>query len=70
MTAPMFVTATGVGFDGLVIRQPGETFQMPAGSKASWFVPHEDEPQEPQEPVKRGPGRPKKEAEKEVDGDS
>lgn len=67
MAAPMFVTATGVGFDGLAIRQPGETFQMPAGSKGSWFEPHEDEPQEP---VKRGPGRPKKDAEKEVDGDS
>jgi hypothetical protein len=35
----MKVTATKAGFDGRRLRQPGETFDMPDGSKATWFVP-------------------------------
>ena len=34
------VRAISKGFDG-VVRNPGEVFYMPAGSKGSWFVPVE-----------------------------
>ncbi len=35
----MRVIAKKTGFDGRKIRQPGEEFDMPEGSKGSWFVP-------------------------------
>ena len=35
----MKVIATKTGFDGRKIRKEGEKFDMPEGSKASWFVP-------------------------------
>jgi hypothetical protein len=35
----MRVVANKVGFDGRKIRQPGEEFDMPEGSKGSWFAP-------------------------------
>lgn len=37
----MKVIATKTGFDGKRIRNPGDEFEMPDGSKASWFVPVE-----------------------------
>lgn len=38
----MKVIATKVGFDGKRVRQPGDEFDMPEGSKGSWFVPADD----------------------------
>lgn len=38
--ASVAVRATKKGFYG-VVRDPGEVFQVPAGSKGSWFVPVE-----------------------------
>jgi hypothetical protein len=35
----MKVVATKVGFDGKVLRQPGDAFEMPDGAKGSWFKP-------------------------------
>lgn len=37
----MQVVATGVGYDGLCIRNIGDEFPMPAGSSGSWFKPVE-----------------------------
>lgn len=34
----MEVIATKTGFDGKRVRTEGEKFEMPEGSKASWFV--------------------------------
>ena len=34
----MRVIATKPGFDGRKVRQPGEEFDMPEGSKGSWFA--------------------------------
>lgn len=34
----MRVIATAVGYDGICVRQPGEEFDMPDGSKGSWFA--------------------------------
>ena len=31
------VIAVGVGFDGIVVRNPGDTFGMPDGVVADWF---------------------------------
>ena len=31
------VIAVGVGFDGIVVRNPGDTFEMPDGVVAGWF---------------------------------
>ena len=31
------VIAVGVGFDGVVVRNPGDTFDMPDGVTAEWF---------------------------------
>lgn len=39
----MRVIATDTGFDNLAIREPGDIFEMPDGSKAPWFEPY-DEP--------------------------
>lgn len=33
----MQVKATKQGFDGRVIRYPGDVFAMPEGAKGSWF---------------------------------
>ena len=35
----MRVIATAVGYDNIVLRQPGEEFDMPDGAKGSWFRP-------------------------------
>ena len=37
----MKVIATKRGYDGVVVREEGEEFEMPDGSKASWFLPTE-----------------------------
>lgn len=31
------VRALEIGFDNLVLREPGDEFEMPKGSKAHWF---------------------------------
>lgn len=36
---PVEVVATAQGWDGKVMREPGETFEMPAGSQGKWFKP-------------------------------
>lgn len=44
----MKVIATAVGYagkDGHQLRQPGDVFEVPEGSKASWFKPVEDDEQ-------------------------
>jgi len=33
----MEVIAVNVGHDGICVRQPGESFQMPDGAVGSWF---------------------------------
>lgn len=43
----MQVIATAVGFDGLALRQPGETFEMPEGARATWFRQPSDPPPKP-----------------------
>jgi len=35
----MRVVATAPGFDNVKLREPGEEFDMPDGSKGSWFRP-------------------------------
>lgn len=35
----MKVIATTIGFDGKRVRQAGDVFDMPDGSKAAWFAP-------------------------------
>lgn len=35
----MKVIATKTGFDGKRVRNVGDEFEMPEGSKGSWFVP-------------------------------
>ena len=35
----MKVTATARGYYGK-LREPGDVFDVPTGSKATWFVPH------------------------------
>lgn len=35
----MRVIATDVGYDNVVVREVGEEFDMPEGSKAPWFKP-------------------------------
>ena len=50
----MKVTATKQGFDGKRVRQPGESFDMPEGSKASWFVPAQKVEDKPKDEAKRG----------------
>lgn len=39
----MEVVATKEGFDGIRVRQPGETFEMPDGATSTWFEAHEAE---------------------------
>ena len=39
----MRVRAIETGFDNLAIRNPGDVFDMPEGSKAPWYEPVEDE---------------------------
>lgn len=41
----MEVIATKTGFDGKRVRTEGEKFEMPEGSKASWFVKADAEKQ-------------------------
>lgn len=41
----MKVTATKVGFFGS-LRQPGESFDVPDGSKASWFMAADSAPKQ------------------------
>lgn len=52
----MKVVATKTGFDGKRIRTAGETFEMPDGSRGSWFEPVKAEkegpkPKEPKSPA-------------------
>lgn len=35
----MKVIATKKGYDGIVVREPGDEFDMKDGSKGSWFEP-------------------------------
>lgn len=42
----MRVIATKPGFSGY-LRQPGDEFEVPDGTKGSWFKPVEDEPEKP-----------------------
>lgn len=42
----MRVIATAVGFDGKQLRQPGTEFDMPDGSRGSWFTPVKVKPAE------------------------
>ena len=46
----MQVIATATGYDGQVIRKAEEEFEMPEGSKGSWFKPTVPAPK---------PGKPK-----------
>ena len=39
----MRVEATGIGFDGKKIRNPGEVFDIEDGAKGSWFKPVKSE---------------------------
>lgn len=39
MKSTIPVIATGLGYDGLQIRNTGDTFDMPEGSAGSWFEP-------------------------------
>lgn len=43
----MQVIATKEGYDGQVRRNPGEEFEMPDGSKGTWFKPVKDEADKP-----------------------
>jgi hypothetical protein len=58
----MQVIAKAKGFDGAVVREPGDTFEMPADAKGSWFEPVEAEPETP-----KAKGKAKTKAE--ADGD-
>lgn len=42
----MKVVATKVGYDGRLIRQPGDVFDMPDGMTATWFEPVKPEVRE------------------------
>lgn len=48
----MKVIATKTGFDGKKVRVEGEEFEMPDGSKASWFVSVEKAKVKGQKPAK------------------
>lgn len=52
----MRVTATALGYDGRALRQPGDEFDMPEGSKGSWFVAKEPPAATPP-PAPTGRGR-------------
>lgn len=52
----MRVIATARGYDGINLREVGEEFDMPDGSKGSWFTPVEPE-EKPQPTAKRGKGK-------------
>ena len=43
------------GYDGAVLREPGDSFEMPDGSRGSWFVECDEDgnPLKPLEPKKR-----------------
>jgi hypothetical protein len=41
----MKVRADVKGFDGLSIRMPGEEFELPEGSRGSWFTVLEAKPE-------------------------
>lgn len=48
----MRVIAIQPGYDNVTLRKPGEVFEMPDGSKGSWFKPepkavedHKDHPE-------------------------
>lgn len=41
------VVATGQGWDGIAMREPGEQFQMPEGATGSWFHPVGEAPPPP-----------------------
>jgi hypothetical protein len=45
------VIATGQGWDGIAIREPGEEFQMPEGATGSWFEPLDDDARRKPKPV-------------------
>lgn len=50
----MKVIAIATGFDGRQLREIDSVFEMPEGSKGTWFVPYEEE-----EPVKQKPSKAK-----------
>jgi hypothetical protein len=43
----MKVIATGPGYDGIVLRDRGDEFDMPDGATGSWFDPVDGEATEP-----------------------
>jgi hypothetical protein len=53
-TAKQRVVATARGHDGLVVREIGEEFEMPASASGSWFLSleHEHELEPPPTRVK------------------
>jgi hypothetical protein len=51
----MQVKATKQGFCGLQLREPGDTFDMPAGATGTWFEPvKQAEPEPVADKPKRG----------------
>ncbi|NYT44602.1 hypothetical protein H0A64_07145 [Alcaligenaceae bacterium] len=50
----MKVIAISAGYRGK-LREPGDTFDVPSGSKATWYVPA---PADPETPGKNSGGRP------------
>jgi len=53
----MKVIATARGYDNTVLREVGEEFTMPEGSKGSWFIP---------KPAEAKAAKPKKDDDKNV----
>ena len=48
----MRVIAVAIGYDNIVVRQPGDEFDMPEGATGSWFMPAAGEQDEsPVEPA-------------------
>lgn len=48
----MKVTALKAGFIGGAMREPGATFEVPDGTKASWFTPTDGEQSKAAKPAK------------------
>ena len=44
------VIAVGTGFDGIVVRNPGDAFGMPDGVVADWFRPADQGAFQPKNP--------------------
>lgn len=57
------VIAVALGFDGIVIRNPGDVFDMPDGTTADWFRSADQgafQPKAPPPPTTAGNGRVKR----------